>query len=98
MPPSVASVYYATLIALILSIGDIIPSYSHYIKKGLVYIAITALSSYQPLSYTECTKANICLSYNIYSISAIKYIYYPIFFNYLILYLSYYKVLDLICH
>ena len=97
MPPSIASIYHATLVALILSINKVMPSCSYYIKKGLVYITIIALSSYQPLSYTKYIKLNICLSYNIYSISNIKYIYYSTLLNYLVLYLSYYRVLDLIC-
>ena len=45
MPPSVASVRHAVLIALILSISEVMPSCSYYIKKGLVYITITAPSS-----------------------------------------------------
>ena len=96
MPPSIASICYTVLIALILSIGKIMPFYSYYVKKGLVYIIIIALSSHQPLSYAEYIKVNMCLSYNIHSISNIKYIYCPTFFNCLVLYLSYYRVLDLI--
>ena len=46
MPPSVAFVYYAALIALILSISEVIPFCSCYIKKGLVCITITALFSH----------------------------------------------------
>ena len=42
MPPSVASAYYTILIAFILSIGEVMPSYSCYIKKGLVYIIIAS--------------------------------------------------------
>ena len=96
MPPirSSASRRYNKLITLILSAGKVMPSCSYYIKKGLVYIAITAPSSRQPLSCAECTKANMRLSYNIYSISNTKYIYCPILLNCLVLYLSYYKVLD----
>ena len=45
MPPFITSVYYAILVALILSISKIMPSCSYYVKKGLVYIAITAPSS-----------------------------------------------------
>ena len=45
IPPSVASIYYTTLITLILSINKVMPSYSYYIKKGLVYIVIIAPSS-----------------------------------------------------
>ena len=96
IPPSIASIYYAILIALILSISKVIPSYSYYIKKGLIYIIITAPSSYPPLSYTEYTKVNICSSYNIYSIFNIKYIYYLILYSFLVSYLIYYRVLDLI--
>ena len=46
MPPSIATIYYAILVALILSIGEVIPSYSCYVKKGLVYIVIMALSGH----------------------------------------------------
>ena len=46
MPPSVASIYYTILITLILSISKIMPSYFYYIKKGLIYIIITALSGH----------------------------------------------------
>ena len=45
IPPLLASIYYAVLIALILSISKVIFFYSYYIKKGLVYIIIMALSS-----------------------------------------------------
>ena len=45
MPLSVASIYCAALIALILSISEVMSSCSYYIKKGLVYIAIMSLSS-----------------------------------------------------
>ena len=98
MPPtrSSASRHYNKLITLILSISKVMPSCSYYIKKGLVYIIITAPSSRQPLSYTKCIKVNICLSYNIYSISNTKYIYYPTLFSHFIPYLSYYRVLNLI--
>ena len=93
MPPSIASMRYTVLI---LSISKVMPSYSYCIKKGLVYIAIVALSSCQPLSCTKYIKVNIYLSYNIYSISTTKYIYIFILFSYLVPYLSYYKVLNLI--
>ena len=51
------------------------PFYSCYILKGLVYIAITALSSCQPSSYTKYTKLNMRSSYDIRSMSNTKYIY-----------------------
>ena len=96
MPPSLASMRHTALITLILSISKVIPSCSYCIKKGLVYIVIMAPSGYQPLSYIECIKVNICLSCNVYSISTAKYIYYFILFSRLVPYLSYYRVLNLI--
>ncbi len=96
MPPSIASMYYTALIAFILSINKVMPSCSYYIKKRLVYIAITALSSRQRLSYAKYTKVNMRSSCNIHSISDAKYIYCPTLLNYLVPYLSYYKVPDLI--
>jgi hypothetical protein len=74
MPPIkfIASVYCKRLILLILSLGEIMPSCSHYIEKWLLYIIITALSNCQPSSYFKCTKANIQLSYNVYLVSNSK--------------------------
>ena len=46
IPPSLASIYYTILITLILSISKVMPSCSYYIKKGLIYVIIIALSSY----------------------------------------------------
>ena len=48
MPPvrSTASIYYAALITLILSISKVMPSYSYCVKKGLIYIIIMALSNH----------------------------------------------------
>ena len=43
---SSASGRYNKLITLIISISKIMPSYSYYIKKGLVYIIIAVPSSY----------------------------------------------------
>ena len=84
MPPIRSSIfgYYNKLITFIISINKVIPSYSYYIKKGLVYITITAPSSRQSSSYTKYTKANIRSSYDIRSISNTKYtclltLYYP---------------------
>ena len=75
MPPirSSASRRYNKLITFIISISKVIPSYSYYIKKGLVYIIIMAPFSRQPSSYTKYTKANMRSSYDIYSISNTKY-------------------------
>jgi len=96
IPPSIASIYYAALVSLILSISVVMPSCSCYIEKGLVCVVIAALSSHQPFSCAECIKANICSSYNIYSISAAKCIHLSTLLSYLVLYLSCYRVLNLI--
>ncbi len=63
MPPSIASIYCAVLITLILSISEVILSYSYYIKKGLIYIIIIALFSYSPLSCTKYIYCPTLLSY-----------------------------------
>ena len=55
---SLASIYYILLTTSISLDGEIISPYSYYVKKGLVYITITAPFSRQPSSYSECTKAN----------------------------------------
>ena len=59
------SIYCSKLVAIILLLSKIIPIYSYYVEKGLVYIIIIALSSYQSSLYTECIKLNIYLLYNI---------------------------------
>ena len=72
---SLASVCRVLLAASISLNGEIMSLYSYYIKKGLVYIAITAPFSYQPSSYSKCTKANTHSLYNIYSVSTNEYIF-----------------------
>jgi hypothetical protein len=37
---SLVSKYYAYIVALILLLGEIMPTYSYYTVKGLVYIII----------------------------------------------------------
>ena len=48
MPSVKSSVfkYYAYVVAVFLLLGEIMPIYSCYIEKKLVYIIITALFSY----------------------------------------------------
>ena len=58
--------YCFKLVAVILLLNKIMPTYSYYAEKGLVYIAIIALLGYQPSSYIECTKLNIYSFCNIY--------------------------------
>ena len=57
--------YYFKLVAVILSLGEIMPTYLYYTEKGLVYITSTALLGRQPSSYTKYIKLNICFSCNI---------------------------------
>ena len=61
MPPirSSASKRCTYIVAIILLLGKIMPIYSCYVLKGLVYIVIIAPFSRQPSSCTECTKLNI---------------------------------------
>ena len=66
----------AHAVAVILLLGEIMPSYSYYDEKKLVYIIIIALFSRQPSFYFKCTKSNTCLSCNIKSVSDAKYLYF----------------------
>ena len=71
---SSTSSYYLYIILTILLLCKIMPSCSYYIEKKLIYIAIMALSSCQPSSYTKYIKLNIQLSCDAKSISNAKYI------------------------
>ena len=77
MPPirSLASKYCVYTIVVILSLSEIIPSYSYYKEKKLVYIIIITPSSHQPSFYFKYIKLNIRLSCNIKSVSNAKYIF-----------------------
>ena len=74
MPPirSTASRRYNKLITLIISVSKVIPSYSCYVKKGLVYITIAAPSGRQSFSYIKCIKANMRSSCDVRSVSNAK--------------------------
>ena len=77
MPPirSSASIYYTLLATSISLNSEIISPYSHYIKKGLIYIVIIDLFSHQPSSYLKYTKANIRSLCNMRLVSLNKYIF-----------------------
>ena len=77
MPPvrSSASKRRAYIIAVIFLLSKIMPIYSRYTEKKLVYIAIIAPSSCQSSFCIKCTKLNIYLSCNIKSVSNTKYIF-----------------------
>ena len=70
---SLASIYCILLAASISLNGKIISPYSHYAKKGLVYITIIALFSCQPFFYFKCTKANTYSLCDVYLVSINKY-------------------------
>ena len=78
MPPirSLASERCAYIVAVIFLLGEIMPSYSYYKEKKLVYITIVALFSRQPFSYIKCTKSNIHSSCNVRSVSNAKCLYF----------------------
>ena len=67
--------YYFKLVAVILWLGKIMPTYFYYIEKGLIYITIIAPLSRQPSFYTKCTKLNIRLSCNVRLVFNTKYIF-----------------------
>ena len=77
MPPirSLASEHYAYVIAVILLLSEIMPSYSYCKEKKLVYITIIAPSSCQPSSYSKCIKSNMYSSYNVRLVSNTEYIF-----------------------
>ena len=77
MPPVrfSAFTYYILLAIFILLNSKIISPCSRYIKKGLVYIAIIALFSWQPSSYFKSTKANTCFFNNMRLVLVNKYIF-----------------------
>ena len=66
--------HHACTVAVILLLGEIMPSYSYYKEKKLVYIIIIAPFSRQPSFCVKCIKLNIHLSYNIRSVLNAKYI------------------------
>ena len=72
---SLVSKHRTHVITVILSLSEIMPSYSYYKEKKLVYIIIIALFSCQPFSYSKYTKLNIYLSCNVRSVSNAEYLY-----------------------
>ena len=74
MPPIrfLASKRRAYVVAIILLFGEIMPTYSRCVLKGLIYVVIIALLGRQPSSYIECTKLNIRSSYNVRLVFNVK--------------------------
>ena len=75
MPPirSLVSKHRAYTVAVILLLGEIMPSYSRYKEKKLVYIIIIAPFSHQPSFCIKCTKSNMRSFCNIKLMSNAKY-------------------------
>ena len=83
MPPirSSASECCAYIMSVILLLGEIMPLYSCYKEKKLVYITIIAPFSCQPSFYIKCTKSNMCLSCNVKLVSNTKCLYFMHFYS-----------------
>ena len=69
---SSASKRCTCVVAVILLFSEIMPTYSCYVLKGLVYIIIITPLGRQPSSYTKYIKLNIYLSCNIRLVSNAK--------------------------
>ena len=61
IPPvrSLASECRACVVAIILSLSEIMPTCFRCVLKGLIYVVIMAPLGCQPSSYAECIKLNI---------------------------------------
>ena len=70
---SLVSERCAYIISIILLLSKIMPFYSCFAEKKLVYIIIIALFGCQPSSYSKYTKLNMYLSCNIKSVFNTKY-------------------------
>ena len=64
--------YYLKLVAVILLLSKIMPTYFYYAEKGLVCITIIALSSRQPSFCIKYIKLNMRFSCNICLVSNAK--------------------------
>ena len=64
--------YRFKLVAVILLLSKIMPTYSYYMEKGLVCIIIIASLGRQLSFYTKCTKLNIRLSCDVRLVSNAK--------------------------
>ena len=73
---SLASERRTYAVAVILLLGEIMPSYSYCNEKKLVYIIIIAPFSHQPSFYFKYTKSNIYLSCNVRSVSNAECLYF----------------------
>ena len=67
--------YYTCIVAVILSLSEVILLYSYCANKGLIYITIAALFNCQPSFYFKYISINKYLFYNIYLVFNAKCIY-----------------------
>ena len=70
---SLVSKRYTRVVTIIFLLSKIMPTYSYYVLKGLVYIAIIAPLGRQPFFYTKYTKLNMRLSCDVRLIFNAKY-------------------------
>ena len=75
----IVSEHYTCVVAIILLLGEIMPTCSCCVLKGLMCVIIAALSNYQPSSCSKCIKSNMHLSYNVHSILNTKYAFFTRF-------------------
>ena len=73
--------YYFKLVAVILLLSKIMPTYSYYMEKGLVYITIIALLGRQPSFYIKYIKSNMRSSCDVRLVSNTKYIFLARFYT-----------------
>ena len=76
---SLVSKRYTYVIAVILLLSEIMPTYSCCVLKGLVYIIIIAPLGCQPFFYIKYTKLNMYLSYDIRLMFNAKYAFFIYF-------------------
>ena len=77
---SLVSKRCARVVAVILLLGEIMPTYSYYMLKELVCVAIIAPLGRQPSSYIKCIKLNMCLSCDIRLVSNTKCMFFICFY------------------
>ena len=77
---SLISKRYTRVVAVILLLSEIMPTYSRCVLKGLVYVTIIAFLGCQLSFYTKCIKLNIRLSYDIKLVSNAKCVYFMRFY------------------
>ena len=82
MPPVrfLVSKRHARVVAVILLLSEIMPTYSCYMLKGLVYITIIAPLGCQLSFYIKCTKLNMRSSCNVKLVFNAKYTFFIRFY------------------